>query len=209
MLSAPPADLYYCVWFWRCNLDSCPLMLIALTFFQGKQSLDKVSTQVLQKSRDVKARLEEALLRGEGARGEMMKRCRIPAGTSHPSPPISFEKISRGCGHKWVCWFLCTLPIFILIFFTHSPFPCRPFLVLLWIKILLVFNYPRCGWDSALLRWRLWGQLSFKTFWKIVLVSNQEPRNGVKTISKNKLFIAKKVVSFNKWNNLCFHLWRH
>uniref|UniRef100_A0A670KC74 Dedicator of cytokinesis 8 n=1 Tax=Podarcis muralis TaxID=64176 RepID=A0A670KC74_PODMU len=32
------------------------------------------------KSRDVKARLEEALLRGEGARGEMMKRCRMPAG---------------------------------------------------------------------------------------------------------------------------------
>lgn len=42
--------------------------------FQGKQSSDKVSTQVLQKSRDVKAKLEEALLRGEGARGEMMRR---------------------------------------------------------------------------------------------------------------------------------------
>uniref|UniRef100_A0A452HAK3 Dedicator of cytokinesis 8 n=1 Tax=Gopherus agassizii TaxID=38772 RepID=A0A452HAK3_9SAUR len=41
--------------------------------------------RLLQKSRDVKARLEEALLRGEGARGEMMKRCRTPAGTS-PSP---------------------------------------------------------------------------------------------------------------------------
>ncbi|NWY46142.1 DOCK8 protein, partial [Sylvia atricapilla] len=48
--------------------------------YKGKQSSDKVSTQALQKSRDVKARLEEALLRGEGARGEMMKRCRIPAG---------------------------------------------------------------------------------------------------------------------------------
>ncbi|XP_034956195.2 dedicator of cytokinesis protein 8 isoform X2 [Zootoca vivipara] len=48
--------------------------------YKGKQSSDKVSTQVLQKSRDVKARLEEALLRGEGARGEMMKRCRMPAG---------------------------------------------------------------------------------------------------------------------------------
>uniref|UniRef100_A0A2K6FIJ3 Dedicator of cytokinesis 8 n=2 Tax=Propithecus coquereli TaxID=379532 RepID=A0A2K6FIJ3_PROCO len=42
--------------------------------YKGKQSSDKVSTQVLQKSRDVKARLEEALLRGEGARGEMMRR---------------------------------------------------------------------------------------------------------------------------------------
>lgn len=42
--------------------------------FQGKQSSDKVSNQVLQKSRDVKAKLEEALLRGEGARGEMMRR---------------------------------------------------------------------------------------------------------------------------------------
>lgn len=49
---------------------------------QGKPSSDKVSTQVLQKSRDVKARLEEALLRGEGARGEMMRR-RVP-GTSGP-----------------------------------------------------------------------------------------------------------------------------
>lgn len=29
---------------------------------------------MLQKSKDVKARLEEALLRGEGARGEMMRR---------------------------------------------------------------------------------------------------------------------------------------
>lgn len=45
--------------------------------FQGKQSSDRVSSQVLQKSRDVKAKLEEALLRGEGARGEMMRR-RIP-----------------------------------------------------------------------------------------------------------------------------------
>lgn len=45
-----------------------------LLFPQGKQSPDKVSTLVLQKSRDVKARLEEALLRGEGARGEMMRR---------------------------------------------------------------------------------------------------------------------------------------
>uniref|UniRef100_A0A663FJK4 Dedicator of cytokinesis 8 n=1 Tax=Aquila chrysaetos chrysaetos TaxID=223781 RepID=A0A663FJK4_AQUCH len=58
------------------------LLFICVSCFEykGKQSSDKVSTQVLQKSRDVKARLEEALLRGEGARGEMMKRCRIPAG---------------------------------------------------------------------------------------------------------------------------------
>lgn len=30
-------------------------------------------------------------------------------------------------------------------------------------------------------------------------MSYQEPRNGVKTISKNKLFIAEEVASFNKW----------
>ncbi|KAH0628292.1 hypothetical protein JD844_009217 [Phrynosoma platyrhinos] len=58
------------------------LLFICVSAFEykGKQSSDKVSTQALQKSRDVKARLEEALLRGEGARGEMMKRCRMPAG---------------------------------------------------------------------------------------------------------------------------------
>ncbi|NWR38712.1 DOCK8 protein, partial [Tachuris rubrigastra] len=58
------------------------LLFICVSCFEykGKQTSDKVSTQALQKSRDVKARLEEALLRGEGARGEMMKRCRIPAG---------------------------------------------------------------------------------------------------------------------------------
>ncbi|XP_008101523.2 dedicator of cytokinesis protein 8 isoform X1 [Anolis carolinensis] len=58
------------------------LLFICVSAFEykGKQSSDKVSTQVLQKSRDVKARLEEALLRGEGARGEMMKRCRMPVG---------------------------------------------------------------------------------------------------------------------------------
>uniref|UniRef100_A0A8C4LU61 Dedicator of cytokinesis 8 n=1 Tax=Equus asinus asinus TaxID=83772 RepID=A0A8C4LU61_EQUAS len=56
------------------------LLFICVSCFEykGKQSSDKVSTQVLQKSRDVKARLEEALLRGEGARGEMMRRCRTP-----------------------------------------------------------------------------------------------------------------------------------
>ena len=41
---------------------------------QGKQSTDKVSTQALQKSHQAKLQLEEALLRGMGARGEMMKR---------------------------------------------------------------------------------------------------------------------------------------
>ncbi|XP_063106362.1 dedicator of cytokinesis protein 8 isoform X2 [Cavia porcellus] len=56
------------------------LLFICVSCFEykGKPSSDKVSTQVLQKSRDVKARLEEALLRGEGARGEMMRRCRAP-----------------------------------------------------------------------------------------------------------------------------------
>ncbi|XP_056319423.1 dedicator of cytokinesis protein 8 isoform X1 [Danio aesculapii] len=42
--------------------------------YRGKQSSDKVSTQALQKSQQAKARLEEALLGGIGARGEMMKR---------------------------------------------------------------------------------------------------------------------------------------
>uniref|UniRef100_A0A2K5DFC2 Dedicator of cytokinesis 8 n=1 Tax=Aotus nancymaae TaxID=37293 RepID=A0A2K5DFC2_AOTNA len=51
--------------------------------YKGKQSSDKVSTQVLQKSRDVKARLEDALLRGEGARGEMMRR-RAPGNDRFP-----------------------------------------------------------------------------------------------------------------------------
>ncbi|XP_018426758.1 PREDICTED: dedicator of cytokinesis protein 8 [Nanorana parkeri] len=49
-------------------------MCVSCFEYKGKQSPDKVSTLVLQKSRDVKARLEEALLRGEGARGEMMRR---------------------------------------------------------------------------------------------------------------------------------------
>uniref|UniRef100_A0A663FKU7 Dedicator of cytokinesis 8 n=2 Tax=Accipitrinae TaxID=8955 RepID=A0A663FKU7_AQUCH len=61
-------------------MKNCILVSSNVIWTHGKQSSDKVSTQVLQKSRDVKARLEEALLRGEGARGEMMKRCRIPAG---------------------------------------------------------------------------------------------------------------------------------
>ncbi|XP_076702153.1 dedicator of cytokinesis protein 8 isoform X3 [Callospermophilus lateralis] len=61
------------------------LLFICVSCFEykGKQSSDKVSTQVLQKSRDVKARLEEALLRGEGARGEMMRR-RTPGNDRFP-----------------------------------------------------------------------------------------------------------------------------
>uniref|UniRef100_A0A803VMK0 Dedicator of cytokinesis 8 n=1 Tax=Ficedula albicollis TaxID=59894 RepID=A0A803VMK0_FICAL len=58
------------------------LLFICVSCFEYKVSETR---HVVLKSRDVKARLEEALLRGEGARGEMMKRCRIPAGTSYPS----------------------------------------------------------------------------------------------------------------------------
>uniref|UniRef100_A0A3Q3VLJ0 Uncharacterized protein n=1 Tax=Mola mola TaxID=94237 RepID=A0A3Q3VLJ0_MOLML len=52
------------------------LLTICLSCFEykGKQSTDKVSTQALQKSHQAKLQLEEALLRGMGARGEMMKR---------------------------------------------------------------------------------------------------------------------------------------
>ncbi|XP_061585333.1 dedicator of cytokinesis protein 8 isoform X2 [Cololabis saira] len=52
------------------------LLTICLSCFEyrGKQSTDKVSTQALQKSQQAKLQLEEALLRGMGARGEMMKR---------------------------------------------------------------------------------------------------------------------------------------
>ncbi|KAM8960557.1 dedicator of cytokinesis protein 8 [Pelodytes ibericus] len=49
-------------------------MCVSCFEYKGKLSSDRVSTLVLQKSKDVKARLEEALLRGEGARGEMMRR---------------------------------------------------------------------------------------------------------------------------------------
>uniref|UniRef100_W5MSP2 Dedicator of cytokinesis 8 n=1 Tax=Lepisosteus oculatus TaxID=7918 RepID=W5MSP2_LEPOC len=54
------------------------LLYICVSCFEyrGKQSSDKVSTQALQKSQQAKARLEEALLGGMGARGEMMKRSR-------------------------------------------------------------------------------------------------------------------------------------
>uniref|UniRef100_A0A673BLM7 Dedicator of cytokinesis 8 n=1 Tax=Sphaeramia orbicularis TaxID=375764 RepID=A0A673BLM7_9TELE len=52
------------------------LLTICISCFEyrGKQSSDKVSTQALQKSQQAKLQLEEALLRGMGARGEMMKR---------------------------------------------------------------------------------------------------------------------------------------
>ncbi|KAK1126530.1 dedicator of cytokinesis protein 8-like isoform X2 [Acipenser oxyrinchus oxyrinchus] len=55
------------------------LLYICVSCFEykGKQAnSDKVSTQALQKSQQAKARLEEALLGGMGARGEMMKRSR-------------------------------------------------------------------------------------------------------------------------------------
>ncbi|XP_061674213.1 dedicator of cytokinesis protein 8 [Syngnathoides biaculeatus] len=52
------------------------LLTICVSCFEyrGHQSSDKVSTQALQKSQQAKLQLEEALLRGMGARGEMMKR---------------------------------------------------------------------------------------------------------------------------------------
>ncbi|KAM7416050.1 hypothetical protein PAMA_018225 [Pampus argenteus] len=52
------------------------LLTICVSCFEyrGKPSSDKVSTQALQKSHHAKLQLEEALLRGMGARGEMMKR---------------------------------------------------------------------------------------------------------------------------------------
>ncbi|XP_041104640.1 dedicator of cytokinesis protein 8-like isoform X1 [Polyodon spathula] len=59
------------------------LLYICVSCFEykGKQAnSDKVSTQALQKSQQAKARLEEALLGGMGARGEMMKRSRGTAG---------------------------------------------------------------------------------------------------------------------------------
>lgn len=56
---------------------------------QGKQSTDKVSTQALQKSHQAKLQLEEALLRGMGARGEMMKRVGGSA-SSHAPLEIAF-----------------------------------------------------------------------------------------------------------------------
>ncbi|XP_066567304.1 dedicator of cytokinesis protein 8 isoform X2 [Amia ocellicauda] len=67
---------------WTADLPSSQLnRLLELLYicvscfeYRGKQSSDKVSTQALQKSQAAKARLEEALLGGMGARGEMMKR---------------------------------------------------------------------------------------------------------------------------------------
>uniref|UniRef100_A0A8C7YTZ1 Dedicator of cytokinesis 8 n=1 Tax=Oryzias sinensis TaxID=183150 RepID=A0A8C7YTZ1_9TELE len=50
------------------------LLTICVSCFEYRQSSDKVSTQALQKSQQAKLQLEEALLRGSGARGEMMKR---------------------------------------------------------------------------------------------------------------------------------------
>ncbi|XP_046904602.1 dedicator of cytokinesis protein 8 isoform X2 [Hypomesus transpacificus] len=52
------------------------LLIICVSCFEyrGKQSSDKVSTQALQKSQQAKLQLENSLLRGIGARGEMMRR---------------------------------------------------------------------------------------------------------------------------------------
>uniref|UniRef100_A0A670ZWZ2 Dedicator of cytokinesis 8 n=1 Tax=Pseudonaja textilis TaxID=8673 RepID=A0A670ZWZ2_PSETE len=58
------------------------LLFICVSGFEYKVEEIMSNTQALKKSRDAKARLEEALLRGEGARGEMMKRSRFLAGTS-------------------------------------------------------------------------------------------------------------------------------
>ncbi|KAM4824460.1 LOW QUALITY PROTEIN: dedicator of cytokinesis protein 8-like [Urocitellus parryii] len=71
------------------------LLFICVSCFEykGKQSSDKVSTQVLQ----IKARLEEALLRGEGARGEIM-RCRTP-GVRKPFPAFC-EPLCILCGKE-------------------------------------------------------------------------------------------------------------
>lgn len=60
-------------------------------FFQGKQSTDKVSTQARQKSHQAKLQLEEALLRGMGARGEMMKRV---GGNASSRPPLGIAPLS-------------------------------------------------------------------------------------------------------------------
>ncbi|KAM9464560.1 dedicator of cytokinesis protein 8-like isoform 10-T11 [Salvelinus alpinus] len=52
------------------------LLTICVSCFEyrGKRSSDKVSTQALQKSQQAKMQLEDSLLRGIGARGEMMRR---------------------------------------------------------------------------------------------------------------------------------------
>lgn len=64
-----------CMWCLLQNIKSvCTLCIAVYVCLQGKQSTDKVSTQALQKSHQAKLQLEEALLRGMGARGEMMKR---------------------------------------------------------------------------------------------------------------------------------------
>uniref|UniRef100_A0A452R7Q9 Dedicator of cytokinesis 8 n=1 Tax=Ursus americanus TaxID=9643 RepID=A0A452R7Q9_URSAM len=60
------------------------LLFICVSCFEYKVSARWLS--LTAKSRDVKARLEEALLRGEGARGEMMRRCRAPGVLALPVP---------------------------------------------------------------------------------------------------------------------------
>lgn len=65
--------------------------LCVLCVFQGKQSTDKVSTQARQKSHQAKLQLEEALLRGMGARGEMMKRV---GGSVFSRAPLGIASLS-------------------------------------------------------------------------------------------------------------------
>uniref|UniRef100_A0A4W5L490 Dedicator of cytokinesis 8 n=1 Tax=Hucho hucho TaxID=62062 RepID=A0A4W5L490_9TELE len=67
---------------WTADMPSAQLnrLLELLTIcvscfeYRGKRSSDKVSTQALQKSQQAKMQLEDSLLRGIGARGEMMRR---------------------------------------------------------------------------------------------------------------------------------------
>lgn len=70
---------------------SVTVVSLCVVYFgaQGKQSTDKVSTQALQKSHQAKLQLEEALLRGMGARGEMMKR--VGGSVSHCT--LTFNKL--------------------------------------------------------------------------------------------------------------------
>uniref|UniRef100_A0A452R815 Dedicator of cytokinesis 8 n=1 Tax=Ursus americanus TaxID=9643 RepID=A0A452R815_URSAM len=69
------------------------LLFICVSCFEYKVSARWLS--LTAKSRDVKARLEEALLRGEGARGEMMRRCRAPGVLALPVPAFRLNENLR------------------------------------------------------------------------------------------------------------------
>uniref|UniRef100_A0A8C0ZYR3 Dedicator of cytokinesis protein 8 n=1 Tax=Castor canadensis TaxID=51338 RepID=A0A8C0ZYR3_CASCN len=74
------------------------LLFICVSCFEYKVSvgcLNFMPALISQKSRDVKARLEEALLRGEGARGEMMRRCRTPGMLGEPFPAFCLNENLR------------------------------------------------------------------------------------------------------------------